>query len=396
MSRYGNADLPEIHAAGVAMLTGHSPYAPTLFPFTYPPGSLLLLWPMGLAPFKGAAAAFTVLQAVLIVVAVLVCLRTFRVPAWSSRAALAGLGVLLLSATSSTLWVGNPEAILLLGESVALLLWSRAGWSAGAALLGATLAFKPTLAPLLSLPALHRRPAALALAVTVPLALSALALALDPAASAYFRDALPYLSSAERGKFIGNDSLLGTSRLLGVAAVGPILAIAVVAIAGFALYPHLARRRTDALTLTVIAAVGLEVFFLGGFCLAHYPLLLVPLLVSGLVPGSPLRTWPGALGTLLMGSPDLELWRHGILVPGAQVRITAGLLLLFLTCCWWLRRGAQGPAPADQLDQREAGTGQQKTAQRVDQVMLAEVDDAERDAYHPAAQGQRGAPAEEA
>lgn len=337
VAHFGNPDFPIFYRAAVAMVRGGQPYGVGEFPFVYPPSALLLLAPVALVPFKTASAVFTVLQAACIASSAVICMRGLGQPLRSSQTAIAVAGSFAFIATFSTLWTGNPEAPLLLGESLFLYLASRRRWAWSGLALGLTLALKPTMVLVAIVPAVYRRFPSVLLAIAVPVGLSGVSLALSARAAGYFDRAIPFLLSGEGGKVVGNDSISGTARLVHADPAAPFLVVLLLGLVAWALLPHLRHPREDAATIYVMASLTVLVMCLALFSTLHYPLMVLPLLYTVVKRDSPMRSWTAWVAVAVLGSPDLELWRHGRLIAGTQLRETVGLIMLLVISCLWLR-----------------------------------------------------------
>jgi arabinofuranan 3-O-arabinosyltransferase len=152
----GHVDFETFWRSTVALLHGADIYRTgAVLPNLNPPLLSLLLAPFGLLPVLPSYWAFTALTVLLATGSVLVTARELRL----GRAG-AAFGVLTLWASSplhGTLLLGQIYGLLLAGLTLAWLAQRRGREQLSAGLLGVTVALKPSLAPLLLVPAARRR-----------------------------------------------------------------------------------------------------------------------------------------------------------------------------------------------------------------------------------------------
>jgi Glycosyltransferase family 87 len=152
----GHVDFETFWRSTVALLHGADIYRTgAVLPNLNPPLLSLLLAPFGLLPVLPSYWAFTALTVLLATGSVLVTARELRL----GRVATA-FGVLTLWASSplhGTLLLGQIYGLLLAGLTLAWLAQRRGREHLSAGLLGVTVALKPSLAPLLLVPAARRR-----------------------------------------------------------------------------------------------------------------------------------------------------------------------------------------------------------------------------------------------
>jgi Glycosyltransferase family 87 len=152
----GHVDFETFWRSTVALLHGADIYRTgAVLPNLNPPLLSLLLAPFGLLPVLPSYWAFTALTVLVATGSVLVTARELRL----GRAGTA-FGVLTLWASSplhGTLLLGQIYGLLLAGLTLAWLAQRRGREQLSAGLLGVTVALKPSLAPLLLVPAARRR-----------------------------------------------------------------------------------------------------------------------------------------------------------------------------------------------------------------------------------------------
>jgi arabinofuranan 3-O-arabinosyltransferase len=323
-------DFLPVWQATHRFLGGESPYVVPLF--VYPPSALLLLAPFGAFGLRPAFAVFLVIDAALIVLAVVLSVRALglRRRPWLLPGLV--LALPLAAPVVTTIHLGNVNGLIFAGEAVALLALAhgRPNWAGWA--LGATLAIKPVLAPLLLLVVLGRRWGMLVRAVAVPCVLSALAFPFLRDGSAFFSDTLPFLlkgNSAGLQEF--NVSLGASLEPLGVPA-GLILAVRVLVAAGVAALLVKVARADDSLRRTVELGglVLLGTFLVFSFSWSYYTLFLTPWLLLIAAGWSIVPRVALVPALVLLLSPDVFAWRHANPTAShlASMRITLGMVVL--------------------------------------------------------------------
>jgi arabinofuranan 3-O-arabinosyltransferase len=333
----GGGDFRAVWTAVDAFLRGQAPYAasgvasPPADAFLYPPSSLLLLAPFGMLRFSRALPFYVLVDAAAILLAGMLCLRLFRLPWASYRAALIPAVIALFAPVTQELYAANVNGLVLLGESAALLAAARERWRLAGCLLGLTFAIKPVLLPLLLLPVLERRWTSAALAGGIPVLLSVIAFPLMVEPWQFVRDVMPDLLLG--GSALQNVSLRGSGTLLGL-PVGVVTGVRLIVLAvSIVILWRLWRRSGDATCRLVnLASVVIAATFLcASIVRGYYGVYLLPLLVSAMQ-GGPFFGGLGVVAFYCLGGPDVKLW----LLAGArgvvwwQVRVTLGLLLVLL------------------------------------------------------------------
>lgn len=324
--------LPPRHAAE-SLLRGESVFTDPLF--VYPPAAAVLLLPTALGT-PAAAFAWWVVGGVgaLLLAAGLVAAaapRRHRLVAFGLAAF--GLTGSLIAARS--LFLGNLSELLVPVAVGALLCFHRGRWTLGCALVAASLLVKPLLAPLVLVPVLHGRWAALARTTLPAGGLLLVSMALVPGGGG-FPEVLRYCLSGTNlhgGNAVNNLSLRGWAEgqhaphLIGVAA-SAVVVLLVAAAAG-------RNRRAAPTWLGNLLLLGT---FLAGsisevhFLLITYATTLLHLFaqhgtlrrgtLSRFVPGLVLLALPASYLTLLLGEGnDGQTW-----LVGAEVLLLAAFL----------------------------------------------------------------------
>lgn len=296
--------------------------------YLYNPGATLLLSPLGLLPSVEAARPWFILANAVAIIAAVAWLtrlsgRELREPAFPLALALA----FATEAVTNTLVFSNINGVLLLALTAFIAL-SVHGRDLGAGfVLGLAIVVKPMFAPLIVLPLMRRRWAAVAAGVAVPVSLNALAWPLTPGAGDYLTKLVPYLKIT---RDYANSSLSGFAVYFGMpqwlhavlfALFGAAVAVCVLGLAAW-------RERDPLLWLSMSSGV-----LVAGVCLlsslgqAYYSMMLFPALFTALRPASPMHTWTAWLGAALCLSP-LE-WTT------PQHRLEGQWLTTFLPTAGW-------------------------------------------------------------
>ncbi|WP_077796744.1 glycosyltransferase 87 family protein [Streptomyces sp. JHA26] len=306
----GGMDNAIVVRAARTWLAGGSPYDDPHF--LYLPSAVLAAVPQALLP--GAVLRVLAPLAVtgLLALAWGCALRLHRVP-YGSRLGVLGLVGLAagFAPFGHLVRLGNWTVTAAVGLPLCLLLASRGRWTAAGAVIGAAVALKPLLAPVVLLFVFAGRWRPLAAAVLVPaLASGAAALAMpDPAG--FLTRTLPFLLHGDDG-FVRLYEASPAAVLPRLGVAGPLAqGVAVAAAGAGVLGAYLRWRRADPGPLRYAetgAGLMLSVFLVSRPSYDHYLLVAVPLLLAGLpyagavargpwfwlalVPQAPGLTWP--------------------------------------------------------------------------------------------------------
>ncbi|MFI9311287.1 glycosyltransferase family 87 protein [Streptomyces triculaminicus] len=177
--------------AARALLEGGSPYADRRF--LYLPGAVFAALPQTVLSERVLFYAVPVVTGVLVAVGAVLALRIFDVRADSRLAAAVAVGIALFLPFHSLVFLGNWTAASVVAFPAALLLARRGRWSAAGAVVGAAIALKPILVPLLLLFVLARRWRALGWAVGVLAGVSLAAASAMPRPGLFLTRTLPFL-----------------------------------------------------------------------------------------------------------------------------------------------------------------------------------------------------------
>lgn len=175
--------LPVRHASQ-DLLDGRSVYSDHRF--VYPPTAAVVLLPAALGSTSVAAAAWVVICILMLAAAVVMIARRAAPEQRVWVGALASVVLFGGPLFTDSMIVGNLSILLAPFAAGVVIAFHRDQWARGCALLAATLLVKPLLAPLLLVPAVHRRWRALGAAAVPTAALLAGAVLLVPGGHEFF------------------------------------------------------------------------------------------------------------------------------------------------------------------------------------------------------------------
>lgn len=356
-------DFTTVYNASLNFLNRQPVYAEnytTVDPhYLYPPSGTLLMAPLAyLNPdqarwtFIGVSVAVLVLSAYL-----LIRLFGYRAGSWAFPAVL--FFFFCTETVANTLIFTNFNAFVLLGL-VAFLMLLRSGNDLWAGVfIGLTLAVKPVLAPLLLLPLLQLRWKVFVTAVGLPAVLTVIAWPLIVDARSFLDRTVPYL--AETRDYY-NSSISGNAMYFGVADwLVILLRIAFVLMAIFSLwFLYRYYSKTDELLwLTTSSGVLLGTLFLcSSLGQGYYSMLLFPLLMTVVLPGSVMRNWPawlGVYGAMAFDSYVSREWEpFGRYLEYNKVTLGWSLLMVAIFCVLlfrWLDLRAETASDDDDTPQ---------------------------------------------
>lgn len=318
--------------------------------YLYSPSGTLLMSPIALIDPETSRWVFIALSVVALIVSAYLLTRLFGHGARSWLFPVVLLFFFSTESIANTLIFTNFNSFVLLGlVAFLMLMLNRQDWWAGVPI-GLTLAVKPVLAPLLLLPLLNRQLRIWVLAIAIPLVLNALAWPVSNDPGDYLSRTVPYLS-ATRDYY--NSSIAGNGLYFGVADWLVILLRVAFALMGLFCLWFLYRyyRESDPLLwLAVSSGVILTtVFLVGSLGQGYYSMLLFPLLLTVLLPGSPMRNWPawlGVYGCLTYDAFYSTRWEEfGRMIEYNKVTYGWSLLMIAIFCSLLFRY----------LDMRKAG-----------------------------------------
>jgi arabinofuranan 3-O-arabinosyltransferase len=304
-------DMHVYWTAATEMVRGVSPYTEPRF--VYPPFAAALLAPLGHVSWPAARSIGAGVAAAAILATVLMSARAFgvRMRSWQV-AAITGVvvtGHLFFTATS----LGNLSALIAMLLAGFYLGTSRDNeWVAGA-LLGASLAVKPMLLPVLVVPLVWMRWRMLLASAVAAIGLTGIGALVVPHSGWFWTRALPHLWSAHPVSFDPLNSTLSSVGHLVGAPVAVVLAMRILVVlvaAGVVVSVRIRRRRLDApAAVTAASAALLAQFCAGGLTEDHFLLTLLPLVVTLVADETylwPALAWPAAVGiTSLLRAPTV-------------------------------------------------------------------------------------------
>jgi arabinofuranan 3-O-arabinosyltransferase len=331
-------DFRALHDGAVRFWDGVSVYADPWFLLT--PSGLLAMLPFGLV---GPDAAFVLWNTASIgaaAIGIACSMRLFGVKPSGPVAGAIVLLVCLSESLTSTLLLGNLNNSLLLALGAGFLLAERRRrWVLAGILLGLSLALKPVLVLLLLLPLLRRGWSTLGWALSVPLVLNVLGLALVPVRSDFLAVTVPNLLG---GRESYNSSLWAVGTYFGVpgwAILGARLLVLV--LAGVAVWRLRLLQDTALRLATSYGVLLLATCLASSLSQGYYSLFLLPLLAAAVRAGSAMRTPVAWVSVWLFAAQDSwALLGHPESSEAFRVyRYPLGwAVLLVVLVAWTLRR----------------------------------------------------------
>ena len=332
-------DFRVLHEGATRFWDGASVYGDPWFLLT--PSGLLAMLPFGLLGHGAAFVIWNTLSIVALVTGVVCALRIVGAPLTGPVAAVTTVLLCVSESVTETLRLGNLNNSLLLALGAGFLLAELRGRVVLAGvLLGISLALKPVLVLLLLLPLLRRGWRTVAWAISIPVALNVLGLALVPVPSDFFDVTVPNLLHA-REQY--NHSLWAFGAYLGAPGWSVLAArVLVLVLAGMAVW-RLRSLEDAVLRLTTSYGIlVLATFLVSSLSQAYYSVILLPLLLTVVRAGSALRSPVAWVAVYLFATQDsLRI----PVPPGWDLhygfgRFPVGWLLLFAVLVVWALRPA--------------------------------------------------------
>ncbi|WP_414976581.1 glycosyltransferase family 87 protein [Gordonia sp. (in: high G+C Gram-positive bacteria)] len=305
--------------------------------YLYPPSGALLMGPLALLNPDHARWLFLAASVIALIASAYLLCRLFGQGAGTWLFPTILVFFFLTESVTNTLVFANFNAFVLLGL-VAFMLLMRAHRDLWAGvMIGLTLCVKPVLAPLLLLPLLNRQPKILITAIGVPVVLNAVAWPLVTDPMDFIQRTAPYIFES---RDYYNSSITGLGAYFGVAGwLILLLRIAFLAMAVFSLWflYRYYRERDDLLWLTTSSGVLLTTLWLvGSLGQGYYSMLLFPMVLTVLRPGSVVRNWPAWLalyGCLTFDSFTSKRWEPlGRWLDYSKVTFGWSLLMVVVFC----------------------------------------------------------------
>ncbi len=293
----GHVDFETFWRSTVALLHGTDTYRTgSVLPNLNPPFLSLLLAPLGVLSVMPSYWVFTALTVVVVSWSVLAVARELRLGAWATAFGLVAMWA--CSPLHGTLMLGQIYGLLLAGLTAAWLVQRRGREQLSAVLLGAVVALKPSLAPVLLIPLMQRRGASAerpsarrwpALWTGVGSAAGFSLVGVLAAGPSSALDWLRLASSTPAPEFDANASLPGVvARLGGPGAIGWLVTVLVVA--GSLWWVR--RAAPSARPGTTVGPEDAAIFAVAAGCLLAAPIAWLNYMVM---------LWPGALILLRAG-----------------------------------------------------------------------------------------------
>ncbi|WP_242657226.1 arabinofuranan 3-O-arabinosyltransferase [Mycobacterium talmoniae] len=302
--------------------------------YLYPPGGTLLMAPFGYLPFAESRYLFILVNTIAIILAAYLLLRLFDYTLTSVAAPALLLAMFCTESVTNTLVFTNVNGVILLLE-VLFFRWLLDGkvshqWWAGVAI-GLSLVVKPVLAPLLLLPLLNRQWRALVPAIGVPLVFNAAAWPLVPDPMDWITGTLPYMLGT-RDYF--NSSILGNGVFFGLPTwLILFLRIGFTLLAAaslWLLYRYYRVRDPRFWMLTSSGVLLVTSFLVMSLGQGYYSMVLIPFLMTAVLPNSVIRNWVAWLGVYGFMALDRWLLFNWMFIgrPLEYLRITYGWSLI--------------------------------------------------------------------
>ncbi|MFC8046954.1 glycosyltransferase family 87 protein [Nocardia sp. NPDC057353] len=304
--------------------------------YLYPPSGTLLIAPVAIIDYEKSRWLFILLNAVAILIAWYLLLKLFRYTLNSVAAPALLLAMFASETVINTLVFTNVNGCLLLGELIFLhLILARRDLWAGA-VLGLTIAVKPTLAPLLLIAAARGQWKVFITAAGVPVALTAAAwpLMVDP--EKFFTRVGPYLMET-RDYF--NSAISGNAEYYGLPpwlTWGMRITMGLIVLGSLWLLYRYYREDELFFVCTASGVLLTASFLLPSLGQMYYSMMLFPFLMTVVLRNSVLRNWPAWLAIFGFMSYDKWLsdrWQDiGRNLEYLRITFGWGLLLLVVFC----------------------------------------------------------------
>ncbi|WP_062996113.1 glycosyltransferase family 87 protein [Nocardia jinanensis] len=367
-------DYKPVYQASLDFLNGREVYTSNFDwvdpHYLYPPSGTLLIAPIAVIDYEKSRWLFILLNAVAILIAWYLLLRLFNYTLRSIAAPVLLLAMFLSETVINTLVFTNVNGCLLLAEMLFLILLLRRRDIWAGVVLGLSIAVKPTLAPLLLIALVRKQWTLVATAVTIPIALTAVAWPLSRDPERFFTRTLPYLFET-RDYF--NSAIPGNAEYYGLPPwltwTIRLTMVVLVLVSLWILYRYY--RSDELFFVTTASGVLLTAsWLLASLGQMYYSMMLFPFLMSVVLRNSVLRNWPAWLAVFGFLSYDKWLsdrWPDiGRNLEYLRITFGWGLLLVVVFCVLgdrYLAARREGRLPnldpawmADAPDPRDGGT----------------------------------------
>lgn len=333
-------DYKPVYQASLDFLNGRAVYTANFESvdphYLYPPSGTLLIAPIAVIDYEKSRWLFILLNAVAILIAWYLLLKLFNYTLRSIAAPALLLAMFLSETVINTLVFTNVNGCLLLAEVLFLILLLQRRDILAGAILGLSIAVKPTLVYLLLIAVVRKQWTLVATAVAVPLVLTGIAWPLSKDPEAFFTRTGLYLLET-RDYF--NSAIPGNAEYYGLPpwlTWGIRLSMAVlVLISLWILYRYY--REDELFFVTTASGVLLTAsWLLLSLGQMYYSMMLFPFLMSVVLRNSVLRNWPAWLAVFGFMSYDKWLsdrWPDiGRNLEYLRITFGWGLLLIVVFC----------------------------------------------------------------
>lgn len=289
-------DFGTVYTAARHFLAGEPVYGESLLTvqphYLYAPSGTFVLAPFGMIDnYTIARWLFIIINATAIIGALWLLMRLFDLDVRTYAAPAILLAAFCTEAVTNTLVFTNVNGVIFLCQVAFLhLLHRRRLWWAGVAM-GASLAIKPMLAPLLVLPLIRKQWQPFVAALSIPAVTMAAGWALTVDARRYVDSTLAYMGEV---RDYYNSSIAGLGVYYGVPEpvilVARILVVMATLVAVWLLMDY--RHNHEVLWLTTTSGVILTgVFLVSTLGQMYYSMMLIPLMLTVVLDKSLVRNW---------------------------------------------------------------------------------------------------------
>ncbi|HXY44356.1 MAG TPA: glycosyltransferase family 87 protein [Acidimicrobiales bacterium] len=283
--------------------------------FLYPPSALLVLRPLAELSLHDVQLLGLAATAALMWAAVMISAAVLGRRWWGLAAALVLLALVFAEPLLAELSLENVTIICTFGLVAFYVLATRGHWASAGLVIGLTLAVKPLLLVVLLVFVLARRWRALIVTLAVPAVLNAVAFAVVKDPSEVFSKLPSLLNRSGSGVFL-NSAWVDVLRTLGVPDAITILVrlatVALVLVVAWWSWQQLDDTPVRIITTSSVLLIGS--YLAGTLSENHFMLTLVPLAMTAVVAGAPMRWLSAWIGVLLL---------MGLTPPGSLLGLNA-------------------------------------------------------------------------
>jgi arabinofuranan 3-O-arabinosyltransferase len=344
-------DIVTLWRATHVFAAGGQPYSLTATGnrlFVYPPSALLLFRPVA-ALTQHDVGVVGLVGAAILTWATVMCSAAVLGRRWCGlTAALVLVALCWTVPMTSELNVENVTVLCAAALAVSYLLLLREHWVSAGAVIGVSLAVKPILLPVLLVFVLARKWRAVGVAVVIPAVLNVIAFVVVADPGEVWQKLPSILNRSGSGVTLNSawvDVLRSFDVPDGVTILVRIVTVALTLLAAWWAWDRVGDAALRIVTTSSVLLIG--TYLSGTLSENHYMLTLIPMAVTLVVPGSPMRRVAGGIGVLfIMGvaTPPSVL---GLDVDANQSAFRAfGMILILLTVISALARSTSRREPA--------------------------------------------------